>query len=73
MNGVSLDVAAAPEKLDLDHNQVVNVFKIISDTFLGVTGINAPDDHVAGRALNDLVCDMASKMKVSFSPLDEDL
>ena len=71
MNGVGLDVAAASEKLDFDHNQMVDVLKIVPDAFLGMVRVDAPDDHVAGRALYDLVRDMASEMEVAFSPLDK--
>lgn len=71
MDRISLDVAGTTNELDLDDHQVVDVFKVISNTVFSVDGITSADDQVSSSPLRDLTSDMTSEMEVPISPLDK--
>jgi hypothetical protein len=70
---VGFDVAAVAQELDLDNNQVVNMFEVITHSSLGLLRVTTPNHEVSRGTLGNLASDMASKMIVPLCPPDIEL
>ena len=69
MNGVRLDVTASAHELDIDHDKIVDMLKVIPDAVLRVLGITSPDNHVASGTDSDLPSNMRRQMEMPLSPV----
>jgi hypothetical protein len=60
---------------DLDDDELVNVFEIVTDISLGEIGVAFANDEISTDAVPGgyLVCDMPWKIVLAFGPVDGDL
>lgn len=70
MHRVGLDIAAAAHELHLDHNQIVDVLKVVPEVRLGQARIAAPDDEVASGSCTDLAGHVSSQDELTVVPAD---
>ena len=60
-------------KSNLDHHQVVNMFQVIANHLLGVSGAAIVDDKVPRGPNSNLVSNMAWEDKLSIVPANLNL
>lgn len=68
MDGICLDVAAAAHEVDLDHHQVVNVVKILTNAFFREPRIATAKNEVARGSNTDLAGYMARQDELAIVP-----
>lgn len=73
MHRIGLDMAAATNELHLDHDQVVDVLKIIPESSLGEARVAAADHQVASGPCTDLASHVSRQDELAVVPTDVDL
>lgn len=73
MDRVRLDVAAATHEVDLDHNQVVNVVKVLTNALFRESRIATAEDEVPRGANADLAGYMTRQDELAIIPPYVDL
>lgn len=74
VNGVGRNVGVAIAVGDVDDDQIVDVFHVLTDRLLIQAFVyRAVDDEVASSTVDDLIIDMTIKVELAFSPFDFDL
>lgn len=73
MNRIQTDVTISARECDFDNSNVVNVVKILPNTFFGDFGTAPANDQIAGGSLGYLSSNMAWQYKLAVTPLDVNL
>lgn len=68
MYRVGPNVATATFNFDLDHHQIVNVFKIFTNCLFGESRVAATNNKIPSRSETNLACDMAWQDKLAIVP-----
>lgn len=70
---VGLDVAATTDEIHLDHDQVVDMLKVVSESSLSEARVAAADHQVACGPCTNLASDMSRQDELAIVPADVDL
>ena len=73
MDRVGADVAAIPDELYPDDDEVVDVFQIVTNHLFGQVVVSATNDEIPGGAHGDLVGGIARESELEMIPLDINL
>jgi hypothetical protein len=73
MDRVGRDIGIAVLEININHNEVVNMIKVVPDLLLRHLAGNASYDKISRRSTGDLVGDMSRYMKVPISPTELEL
>ena len=74
MDGVHADIGIAVADLDIDDDEVVDVFHVVADLRFQETLVDGgADDQVASSAVCDLVADVVVELELPVCPLHFDL
>jgi hypothetical protein len=67
------DEAVAADEFHLDHDEIMDVIKVLSDTLIGVLRTAAPQDEISRGANANLAGDMARQDELTLVPFDLNL
>lgn len=73
MNGVERYERIAILKVDVNHNEIVNVVKVVAQTLSSDTWVNIANDEITGGTDANLICDVAWKYELAVIPRDLNL
>ena len=70
MDRIGANEAISSNELDPDHDEIMDVFEIITDTGLAEVRVAISDDQVSTDSLGDFVRNRRRESELAISPLD---